>query len=243
MQRDLQRILFLDIETAASAPDFESLDPRLQPLWVKKAGYLARGDLEGMDPSAIFPIKAGIFAEFGKVLCISMGIITYDDDQRPTIRIKSIYDKEEKRVLSDFANLLNSHYPDPNRFCICGHNIREFDIPYLCRRMLIHRVKLPLLLDVGEKKPWELKHLVDTLDMWKFGDYKHYTSLNLLAALLGLPSPKDNMDGSMVNDEFWLNDALEEIKDYCQMDVVTTIQVYLALSGMDFIPEHQIVYA
>lgn len=243
MQTDINRILFIDIETVAAHSDFDGLDERMQNLWAKKAQYLARGEFEGLDPLTLYPLRAGIFAEFGKIICITAGLVSKNDSGELQIRIKSFYGDDESELLKDFSGLLAKHYPSTQNAYLCGHNIKEFDVPYICRRMLINRLSLPAVLDIGGKKPYELKHLIDTMQMWKFGDYKHFTSLDLLAALMGVPSPKENMDGSMVNDAYWLQEGLEDIKDYCERDVVTTIQVYLGLTGMPFIPDDQIVFA
>ena len=176
--------------------------------------------------------KAGIFAEFAKVVCISMGFLSFEDEIPVKIRLKSLAGNDEKLLLEDFSRLLVNHYNDPENSRICGHNIREFDIPFLCRRMVINQVKFPPLLDLSGKKPWQTSHIMDTLEMWRFGDFKNYTSLQLLAYTLGVPSPKDDIDGSMVSDVYWNDNDIERIVTYCQKDVQTVIQVMMRYAGL-----------
>jgi DNA polymerase elongation subunit (family B) len=145
-----------------------------------------------------------------------------------------------KVLLEDFAELLNHHYNRPNHL-LCGHNAKEFDFPYIARRMLINRIKLPSILDMAGKKPWEIRHL-DTMELWKFGDFKNYTSLDLLTAIFNIPTPKDDIDGSEVWSVYWKDKDLERIKTYCEKDTIAVVQIFLSYMGSDLIPEKQINY-
>jgi predicted PolB exonuclease-like 3'-5' exonuclease len=239
----LHHILFLDVETVAQHPEFDQLDPRGRSLWQQKIGFMARRDdhaWEEQDYAQSYKDKAAIYAEFGKVIVISAGIIHHGEGG-PCLRIKSFYGHDEREVLMQFASILEKNFHDPNQHFLCGHNIREFDIPYLCRRMTAMQIPLPTLFNITGKKPWEVKYIADTLELWKFGDHKNYTSLDLLSHTLGLPSPKDEMDGSMVGLFYWEQNALEEIKKYCEKDVVTVAQVYLRLMNMPLLTNEQVL--
>ena len=224
----------MDIETVSTVKKFDELSTEFQELWKRKSRYWLK---EEDDESAaeIYKDKAGIYAEFAKIVCISVGFITKEND----IRIKSFYDDDEKIVLSQFSELLSNHYNNPLKHQLCGHNIKEFDIPFICRRLIINNMPIPAILDVMGKKPWETKHLLDTLEMWKFGDYKNYTSLNLLANVLGIKSPKDDIDGSQVGNVYWEEGNLERIKVYCEKDVKTVAKVYLRILNLPGINEEE----
>ena len=240
----LSKILFLDIETVSFLPDYQGLDDQWKELWQHKASYWAKeSDRNAAEPdwSAIYQDRAAIYAEFGRVVCISMGFLTVENDQITSLRLKSIAGDDENLLLQDFAALLTNHFGDPEKYFLCGHNIKEFDIPYLARRMIIHGIPLPAMLDIPGKKPWETRYLLDTMEMWKFGDYKHYTSLKLLAKSLGIPSPKDDIDGSQVGRVYWKEKDLPRIQVYCEKDVVTVARVFLRLNGLQDIGEDKIV--
>ena len=240
----MQHILFLDIETVSQHREFEALDDHGKQLWQQKIGFMARrDDHEWIDEeyARSYLDRAAIYAEFGKVIVISAGIITNLEDDTQTIRIKSFYGHNESEVLEEFANVLQRNFYDPNFHMLCGHNIREFDIPYLCRRLTVHGIGLPALINISGKKPWEVKFVADTLELWKYGDHKNFTSLDLLAYSLGIPSPKGEMDGSMVGRAYWEENRLEQIKQYCERDVVTVAQIYLRLNHLPILSESQIV--
>jgi DNA polymerase elongation subunit (family B) len=189
-----------------------------------------------------FNDKAGIYAEFGKIICISVGFLTKSTDgSAPIMRLKSYANHIEKNLLEDFSELLNKYFNNPDKFAICGHNIKEFDVPYICRRMLINQLPFPKLFDIAGKKPWETKHLLDTLEMWKFGDNKNYTSLKLLTALFEIPSPKDDIDGSDVARVYWEDRDLDRIAVYCEKDVLATAQLYLRFKRLPLLKSEQIV--
>ncbi len=226
----VEDVLFLDIETVPDQPVFEDVNPVMQQLWEKKSEFFRKED----ETAAEVYGRAGIYAEFGKIVCISVGVVANRDGQR-IFRLKSFAGRNEKQLLMDFSKMLIHFTNKPSRN-ICGHNAREFDIPYIARRMLIHGIKLPDILDIAGKKPWEVKFL-DTLDLWKFGDYKHYTSLNLLTTIFDIPSPKDDIDGSQVAHVFYVEDDVERIARYCEKDVLATAQLFLKFKGEQLIPE------
>lgn len=242
---DLYNILFLDVETVPGASDFEELSEEMQELWGLKCRNILRRPGEELQYDEIaetFRTHAGIYAEFGKIVCISVGFLTkHPDDALPIMRLKSFSHHQEANLLEDFSELLAKHFNNPDKFAICGHNIKEFDIPYICRRMLVNQLPLPRLLDISGKKPWETKHLLDTLEMWKFGDHKNYTSLRLLAAVFGFPSPKDDMDGSDVAGVYWEERDLDRIATYCEKDVLATAQLFLRMKRLPMLNAEQIV--
>lgn len=227
---DITKILFLDIETVSGKPSYDDLDETFQQLWNYKAPSALRRYGEELTPeeyAGSYTDRAGIFAEFGKIICISVGVVHRDQDRQLNIRLKSFADRDEKSLLEQFSEMLGQYYPDPGSYYLCGHNIKEFDAPYMCRRIVTHGLKLPRMLDIAGKKPWETKHLVDTMELWKFGDRKSYVSLKLLAAVLGFPSPKDDIDGGDVGRVFWEEDDLERIAQYCEKDVLATAQLFM----------------
>ncbi|HZF63059.1 MAG TPA: 3'-5' exonuclease [Chitinophagaceae bacterium] len=219
---NFNNILFLDIETASQYEGFQHLPPDWQELWEAKAQFLLRNK-EGETAESIYE-KAGIYAEFGRIICISCGCIQGYGEERKLL-IKSFCAESEKKLLAEFAEMLDRWATDNQKF-LCAHNGKEFDYPYICRRMIINGVSIPEVLQIAGRKPWDVRHL-DTLELWKFGDYKSYTSLKLLAKVLGVPSPKDDIDGSQVNAVYWIEKDLDRIVHYCQKDVVTLAQVLL----------------
>jgi predicted PolB exonuclease-like 3'-5' exonuclease len=232
---DLREVLFLDIETVPQAENFHDLDEIEQELWTDKARFLIAQQELTVEQSYEHASK---FAEFGKIICISVGYFTSDSNQR-SFRITSFYGHNETKILSDFAALLASYTRHPFRM-LCAHNGKEFDFPYICRRMLVNNIALPELLDIAGKKPWEVQHL-DTLELWKFGDRKHYTSLKLLAHIFGIPTPKDDIDGSMVRAVYYEQRDLERIMTYCQKDVITIAQLLLRYRGDSLLEQDDIV--
>jgi len=227
----LDKVLFLDIETVPMCATYEELPERFKPLWDKKAAYLQKEEEDS--PASLFP-RAGIYAEFGKVVCISFGMLLDGN-----FRIKSFYGDDEKELLTDFTNLLESKFSN-KEFLLCAHNGKEFDFPYLSRRMLINAIPLPEILDQAGKKPWEVPHL-DTMELWKFGDFKNYTSLELLAAVFDIPTPKDDIDGSQVGGVYWKEKDLERIVKYCQKDVLSIAQLFLRYQNKTLLTEEQVM--
>lgn len=222
----VNNILFLDIETVPQYSSYQQMPDEWKQLWDTKAGYLIRNK-EDETFETIYP-RAGIYAEFGKIICISCGIVHGSGDQK-RISIKSFAGDNEALILVGFSDMLRKWTANEQRY-LCAHNGKEFDFPYLCRRMIINNIPIPSLLSMAGKKPWEVNHL-DTMELWKFGDFKNYTSLNLLAHTLGIPTPKDDIDGSLVWEVYWKDKDLQRIVTYCQKDVVTTIQVLLRMLG------------
>jgi hypothetical protein len=241
---DLYNILFLDIETVPVSAEFESLSEDMQELWgVKCRSLLKRPEteIEYDEMAELFSERAGIYAEFGRIICISVGFLTKGvDGEKPIMRVKSFANTIEASLLEDFSELLAKHFNNPDRFAMCGHNIKEFDVPYICRRMLVNQLPLPRMLDIAGRKPWETKHLLDTLEMWKFGDNKNYTSLRLLTALFDIPSPKDDIDGSDVARVFWEDADLDRIATYCEKDVIATTQLFLRLKRLPLLDPEQV---
>ncbi len=235
MTPHLNNILFLDIETVPQYAKFEHLPEEWKALWERKSAYLIR-DKETDTAESVYS-NAGIYAEFGKIICISCGVISRNQSEKKLL-LKSFYGDDEKLVLQQFSEMVNKWGTGADRF-LCAHNGKEFDFPYLSRRMIIHGLVLPSILDVRDKKRWDVQHL-DTMELWKFGDYKSYTSLNLLALTLGIPTPKDDIDGSMVNEVYWQQQDLPRIVNYCQKDVFTIVQVYLRLIGESLIAAENI---
>lgn len=230
----IENILFLDIETVPKYESFDHVPENEKEHWIRKAEHLRKTD---QDNAETIYNRAGIYAEFGKIICISTGFFPKNSGDKQ-FRIKSFYGDDEKVLLSEFANLLNHYFCRPEHL-LCGHNGKEFDFPYLSRRMLINGIKIPPLLDTAGKKPWEVQHL-DTMELWKFGDYKNFTPLNLLANVFGIPSPKEDIDGSMVWFVYWKDKNLKRIVTYCQKDVVTVAQIFLKMKGDALITEEQI---
>ena len=227
----LDQVFVIDIETVPQVEKFEDLPTHLQELWDLKSRYQRKDD----QSAAEFYERAGIWAEFGKIVCISVGFF-FQQEKKVHLKVSSFVDHDEKVLLKKFTALLNKQ---ASQLQLCAHNGKEFDFPYLCRRMLINDLQIPVQLQISGKRPWEIKH-IDTMELWKFGDYKNYTSLNLLAAVFGLPTPKDDMDGSMVRSVYYVEKDLERISTYCQQDVVTTAQVLLRFKGMEVIPKENI---
>jgi uncharacterized protein YprB with RNaseH-like and TPR domain len=231
----LSNILFIDIETVSQHDSLAAVPEEWQKLWQTKADALLRYHADSNADSLYS--RAGIYAEFGKIICISCGIIQGGGTEKKLI-IKSFSHESEKELLREFSEMLCKWAPDNTRY-LCAHNGKEFDFPYLCRRLIIHGMKLPPCLNISGKRPWEIPHL-DTMELWKFGDFKNFTSLNLLARTLGIPTPKDDIDGSMVGDVYWKEKNLDRIIAYCQKDVVTVAQVYLRLQGEALIKEENV---
>ena len=225
----LKGILFIDIETVPLYPDYDLLPEGLQKEWQKKSKTIKGVTEPNQEPATLFTERAGIFSEFAKVVCIGIGSVhQYEDGWK--MRLKSLDGNDEKVLLNEFSAVVDRFSKHHNDLRFCGHNIKEFDIPFLCRRMVINGLALPKCMQLNGKKPWEVNHL-DTLELWRFGDYKNYTALSLLAEVLGIPSPKTDIDGSMVASVYWNEGDLARISKYCLQDVFATAQVYLRLVG------------
>ncbi len=223
----ISQILFLDIETVSGESNWNDLDPILKTEWIKKCQRQFRVD-ESL-ASNYYHERAGIYAEFGKIVCISIAAIRIKRGVLQTVRIKSFCQAKESDLLKSFCQFIVKHYNQPEIHGFCGHNIREFDIPYIVRRFLVHEINVPKVFRISMKKTWENKHILDTLDLWRFGDYKNYTSLQLLCCILNIPSPKSDIDGSQVSAVYWKDDDLDRIVEYCERDVRALIRVFLRL--------------
>jgi 3'-5' exonuclease len=230
----LDNILFLDIETVPEQENFNILDEETQHLWEQKTQYQRKDEYTPED----FYERAGIWAEFGKIVCISVGYFITKGDVRH-FRVTSFFG-DEKKILKDFSNLLNNHF-NLTQNVLCGHNAKEFDIPFIARRMIINQIAIPNKLNLFGKKPWEIPHL-DTLELWKFGDYKHYTSLKLLTKILGIPTPKDDIDGSQVAHTFYVEKDIDRIVTYCEKDTIAVAQIFLRLRREDLLIEEEIIH-
>lgn len=231
---NLENILFLDIETVPETQHFSELDTTKQELWDAKSRYQRKEEFTAEE----FYERAGIWAEFGKIICISVGYFAIQNDIR-TFRVTSFHG-DEVQLLKDFKNLLISHFSQAKHL-LCAHNGKEFDFPYIARRMIIHNIELPYKLNLFGKKPWEVPHL-DTLELWKFGDYKNYTSLKLLTNVLGIPSPKDDIDGSEVYGVYYETNDISRIVDYCEKDTIAVAQILLRLRGDDLLDDNEIIH-
>ncbi|MCK9562838.1 MAG: 3'-5' exonuclease [Bacteroidales bacterium] len=230
----ISNILFVDIETVPQYPSYIAVPNFERDLWNKKAARLAA---KNTPPSELYK-KAGIFAEFGKIVCISVAYMPRSKNSE-TVRVRSFYGDDEKEILSGFSSLVSTYF-NTSKTYMCAHNGNEFDFPFIARRMLIHGMSIPLALDTRRQKPWEIRH-IDTLDLWRFGDYKNYTSLSLLTHIFTIPTPKDDIDGSMVCDIYWKHKDLLRIMTYCQKDVVAVLQLFRKYRGQELISEENIV--
>jgi hypothetical protein len=232
-----ENLLLIDIETVPLQHSFGDLSPKMQTLWSKKSALI---DAENPEPSSTFEQRAGIYAEFGKIVCIGLGYFVNVKGSY-TLKIKSIASHEEKAILEEFKLVCNKFFKSSEKQ-FCGHNIREFDIPYICRRSFINQISLPdVLSDLQYKKPWE-NPMLDTLQFWKFGEYKNFTSVDLLSTVLAIESPKGDIDGSDVARVYWQENDLDRIVTYCNRDIVTVGQILMRLNGMNLLNEDEITY-
>src|SRR6476620_10071896 len=232
---NFNNILFLDIETVSQFETYNHLPDDWKELWDLKAGIINR-NREDENSETAYP-RASIYAEFGKIICISCGCLQGIGENKKLV-LKSYCGDDEKKLLQEFCDMLQKWSGEAEKF-LCAHNGKEFDYPYICRRMIINGIAIPEVLKIAGRKPWEVRHL-DTLELWKFGDYKSFTSLKLLAKTLGIPSPKDDIDGSMVNSVYWNEKDIDRIAIYCQKDVITLAQVLLRFHCEPLIKQEKI---
>lgn len=231
---DLNKVFVIDIETVPLYEFFEEMPLQMQALWDNKTQFYRKDD---KTPEEFYE-RAGILSEFGKIICISVGLF-HTQKGKLNFRVNSYFGDNEIDILNQFNTLL---LQQPKDLILCAHNGKEFDFPYLCRRMLVNAVSIPHQLQIAGKKPWEINH-IDTMELWKFGDYKNYTSLNLLAAIFNIPTPKDDIDGSMVAAVYYKENDLQRIVTYCQKDVITTAQILLRFKGLDTLADEHISIA
>jgi uncharacterized protein YprB with RNaseH-like and TPR domain len=233
-KNNLTKILFLDIETVPEEENFDQLSPYKKELWAQKSAYQRKED----ESPEEFYERAGIWAEFGKIVCISVGYFVIQNSER-NFRIKTFFG-DEKQLLTEFKELLDNHF-NLKTHVLCAHNGKEFDFPYIAKRMIINNISLPKNLNLFGKKPWEIPHL-DTMHLWRFGDYKNYTSLKLLAEVLRIPSPKDDIDGSEVAHVYYIEKNIDRIVTYCEKDVVTIAQVVLRFMNEPLLESEEIIW-
>lgn len=231
-----EQLLLIDIETVPLYKSYDELPDKLKPLWDRKSLQI---NPDESNTANMFSERAGIYAEFGKIICISLGYLIKKDSNYQ-LKVKTLASNDEKELLKDFIQICNKFFTQAT-MQFCGHNIREFDIPYICRRTLINRLDLPnILLDLQQKKPWE-NPMLDTLQFWKFGEYKNFVSVDLLATILEIESPKYDINGSDVARVYWQENDLDRIKNYCNRDIVTVAQILMRLIGKPLLAEDSIV--
>jgi DNA polymerase elongation subunit (family B) len=231
---DLNQVMVLDIETVSQRKSFEELPKLLQELWAQKVKHLLRED---QMPADAYP-TAGLYAEFGKIVCLSVGVF-HQRNGDMGFRVKSFVESDERQLLSDFVKLMERQ---PNSLILCGHNAKSFDFPYICKRSVINGLPIPPQLDISSKKPWET-NLLDTMELWRFGDFRGSTSLSLMAAVLEIPTPKDDISGENVHQVYYEENNLERIRIYCEKDVITTAQILRRLRGEPLIDQHHVSFA
>ena len=236
MKVDFNNCLVIDIETVGGVSSYDQLSERLQKLWEYKCTFFR--DADQKTPAELFAERAGIFAEFGKIVTIAAGFVWYNQERELSLKVKAFSGHDEASILNEFNQMIDKSFEQP-KLTFCAHNGKEFDYPYIARRMLVNGINLPQCLQFHDNKPWEIKH-IDTMDLWKFGDRKSFTSLDLLAAIFEIDSSKGDMDGSMVNNAYYLEDGLERIAEYCKADVVVTTQLFLRLNSLPAIKEENI---
>ena len=227
----LNNVYFIDVETVSQSENYTDLDDKTKKFWDAKSESISKEKTA----EEIYD-RAAIYSEFGKIVCISIGYIQQNNDIPARFVAKSYYGDDEKKLLTDFAKMLHNQ----NIHTLCGHNIKEFDIPYICRRMLINGIKIPPLINVQGRKPWEIP-FIDTLELWKFGDYKHFTSLDLLTHIFGIKSPKGDINGSEVHDVYYKEHDLQRIWKYCEQDILASAQVLLSLRGMEHLDNENFI--
>ena len=230
----MTHVLFLDIETVPQEQFWSDVPKTTKELYAQKTAYQRKENVFPKD----FYERAGIWAEFGKIICISVAYFTEREKQRH-LRVSSFYGDHEKQILLDFKKLLDTHF-NKSTHLLCAHNGKEFDFPYIARRMIIHQIELPSKLNLFGKKPWEVPHL-DTMELWKFGDYKHYSSLQLLTSTLGIPSPKEDIQGSDVASVYYKEKNLERIVRYCENDTIAVAQLLLRFNNDQLVEKDEII--
>jgi len=237
--QNIHQILFIDIETCALKAKYSDLDENHQVLWCKKESLLKKPvDIDfGTSKEDFYRKRAGIYAEFARVVCISIGYIDFVNRNKAYINTKSFFNLDEQVLLNEFTSFLNEKVNVHDIAFLCGHNIKEFDIPFLCRRLVVNKISIPAIINIGGKKPWQVPFLIDTLEMWKFGDYKNYVSLDLLCFIFNIESSKEQMSGAEVHDYFWNKNDYVSICKYCESDVFTTACVYLRLKQIYFVED------
>jgi DNA polymerase elongation subunit (family B) len=238
-RKKVRNVLFVDLETIASHGAYEQLSPRMRQLWDKRAATIRkRADYESFTTEELYYEQAGISAEFGRIVCIAFGAVYFNEQDEPALKVSSLSGDDEREMLLAFKALLGRY--NQEQLVLCAHNGKEFDFPFLCRRMLLNGIELPRSLQLSGKRPWEILHQ-DTMELWKFGDYKSYTSLDLLAAIFDIPGSKIEMSGDQVTRVYYEENDLEKIGRYCREDVVVLAQLYLKMHLQPVVREENIV--
>lgn len=232
---NIDKILFLDIETVPEVYKFSDLDEKTGELYLQKNRYIIERD--DLSNDEIYE-RAGVFAEFGKIVCISVGVVRTNSMGEKTITMKSYASHDEHKLLTEFGEMLSKSYASPHH-SLCGHNAKEFDFPFIARRMLLNGIDIPNILDIAGKKPWEV-NLLDTMELWKFGDYKHYTSIALLCHIFKVPTPKDDISGADVARVYYEDNDLQRIAIYCEKDVIALIQLFLKFRNEGLVKQENI---
>ncbi|PWK23029.1 hypothetical protein LV89_03297 [Arcicella aurantiaca] len=235
-QKVAKNLLFIDIETVSAEPELNRLSDRMKALWLHKASYLTNPN--NLNVEEFYFDRSGIYAEFGKIVAIGVGFFHWNDEQEICLKVKSISSDNEAEVLKEFKALIEKKYK-PTALALCAHNGKEFDYPYLCRRMLVNGIEIPKALQISGRKPWEIPHY-DTLDMWKFGDKKHYTSLELLAAIFNISSSKTELSGDQVNHAYHIENDLPKIARYCREDIIVLAQLFLKYHNMETVKDDNV---
>jgi predicted PolB exonuclease-like 3'-5' exonuclease len=240
----LEKFLFFDIETSGLESNYERLSEKMQELWSKRSEILRNQlgekypDNKDKSDSDLFELKSALQAEFGRVVCISFGKIKFVEDE-PTIQIISVQDEDESVLLKKAFDIIIKMSKIGVK--LIGHNVKRFDIPFLCKRGIINSLELPAPLQVWDKKPWEIS-ITDTSELWSFGAWQEgFASLDLLATVLGIDSPKEQMNGSEVHG-YYYSGRIEEITEYCERDVITLAQILLRLSNLNLIDKQSIIF-
>jgi 3'-5' exonuclease len=235
---NIENIFFIDTETVPQYPDFLEMPEDFAKLWIDKAEKLKSTEPDET-PEMLYNTRAGIYSEFGKIVCISVGYFRKETNGLK-FRVKSYYDEEEKKVLLQFSKMIHSHFKPTTHF-LCAHNGREFDFPFIARRMLVNNMELPAIFDLYGKKPWEIEYFLDTMQLWRFGDIKNYTSLKLMCYILNIPTPKTDIEGKDVANVFWKEHNLKRIADYCEKDVLAIARLVMRYKGMEIIPDEDVI--
>jgi 3'-5' exonuclease len=239
---NLKDVVVFDIETVSGQKKYSDLTEAMQKLWDIKSKQIQsrKPEEERLAPEESYEEFSGIYAEFGKIVCISSGVFRKDSEGQLNFHLYSYYGDDEKEILKKFSALVKKTCANQKKEYLCGHNIKEFDVPYTCRRMLINGLDLPEALNIPGKKPWELSHLLDTMTLWKFGDYKNYTALKLLCGVFNIPTPKDDIDGSEVGKTYWGSGDLDRIEVYCKKDVLATARLLMSYKCMPIIEDERV---
>lgn len=235
---NLENIFFLDTETVPQFPNFSDMPEEFQKLWADKSEKLKSSEPD-QTPETLYNTRGGIYSEFGKIVCISVGFFRKEQNVLK-LRLKSYFDDDETIILTQFSEMIRTHFK-PSIHYLCAHNGKEFDFPYIARRTIINKMKLPDIFDLFGKKPWETEYFLDTMQLWRFGDIKNYTSLKLLCHILNIPTPKIDIEGKDVVNVYWKDNNLKRIAEYCEKDVLAIARLVMRYKGMEIIPDEDVI--